>query len=159
MVNIFLLEVRAMIKYLLCMLLLGCSSTIFPKYKCIFNQVSLKPEHLACMKNDIRTKNLVNNLGGVKKSLEECSKCGGPYPDARKFYENMGLAFLSVAVSDNGFGGYTFYGVFEGDPNLYKIWAYDVGEGEYHVRAITPQSKIKEDLGKDKEIEDFWIKF
>ena len=147
-----------MIKYLLCIFLLGCSSIPSHNHKCILNQVSLKPEHLACVKEDIKTKNLTINLVGVKRALKECPECGGPFPDARKFYENMGSSFLSVAVSDNGFGGYTFYGVFEGDPNLYKIWAYDVGEGEYHVRAITPQSIMKEDLSKDKEIKDFWIK-
>ncbi len=67
---------------------------------------------------------------------EQCSGCAFTVSDGGKRVDIFAKKFIVVGLEPGHFGGVEATIVFEGAPNAFWLWLYDVGPNEYQLRSI-----------------------
>ena len=67
---------------------------------------------------------------------EQCSGCAFTISDGGKRVDIFTKKFIVVDLVPGSFGGVEATIVFEGAPNAFWLWLYDIGLNEYQLRSI-----------------------
>lgn len=70
------------------------------------------------------------------KDKGECSGCAFTVSEGGKRVDIFTKKFIVVSLSPGHFGGVEATIVFEGAPNAFWLWLYDVDPNEYQLRSI-----------------------
>ena len=79
------------------------------------------------------------------KEHEECSGCAFTVYDGGKRVDIFTKKFIVIGLEPGHFGGVEATIVFEGAPNAFWLWLYDVDPNEYQLRSI---EQLPESLDK-----------
>ncbi len=149
----------AMLLVLLCMSSITMASAI----KCKLNYASLEADHLKCLRNETIVSSIRKNFLEAKALKKSCSKCREVFPDSVKFQNLFHQPLMALEIDTKDFGGYWVFVIFRRDTKLYRLWLYEIDEGDFQLREIKRiemshllKSKFK-DLSTDQFFASYWI--
>lgn len=107
------------------------------------------------------TSQIRKNFNQVIHTHNTCSECVLGVLDGEKFLDVYPKKFIVLSLSPNSFGGFWAFIAVEGEQkSTFRLWLYDLADGEYDLRGIDelPDSIDKEFIGQlqDPAHKPYW---
>jgi hypothetical protein len=103
---------------------------------CRLHYASLEMTHLRCLKKTTIVSRIRKNFRTSETLMQNCPKCHATFPDEAKFQYLFHLPLLALEIDTNDFGGYWIFEIFKNQPKLYRLWLYEIDEGNFQLREI-----------------------
>ena len=104
--------------------------------KCKLNYASIEASHLKCLKKEAIVSSIRKNFLVSEMLVKSCPKCHETFPEAIKFQYLFHRPLMALEIRAKDFGGSWVFVVFQGDSSLYRLWLYEIDEGNFQLREI-----------------------
>lgn len=137
--------------------------TLASTIKCRLNYASFETSHLKCLKKETIVSSIRKNFRIAETLKKSCPKCHDPFPDATKFQYLFHQPLMALEIDTKDFGGYWVFIALKRESKLYRLWLYEIDDGNFQLREIKPLEMSKamktkfNDLSTDPLLATYWL--